>query len=94
MAQQLQELYEQVLSDLQNGQQELEMSAQQAEEWCCECEEAKQLHDMTIAKMAELEEENWHVAKQKVDLGLQRQCEYQELERYWASNIQCQQKKE
>ena len=64
VAQQLQELYEQVLSDLQNGQQELEISAQQVEEWCCECEEAKQLHDMTVAEMAELEEENQRVAKQ------------------------------
>ena len=86
-AQQLRELYEQALQDLQDRQQELEASARRVEELGREREEDRQLHDATVTKMAELEEENWRMAKQKVDLY--RRCECQELDRYQALEAQC-----
>ena len=85
-AQQLRELYEQALRDLQDRQQELEASARRVEELGREREEDRQLHDATVTKMAELEEENRRVVEQKADL--QRQCERQELDRYRALEAQ------
>ena len=84
-AQQLQELYEQALRDLQDRQQELEASARRVEELGRERED-RQLHDATVTKMAELEEENRRVVEQKADL--QRRCERQELDRYRALEAQ------
>ena len=85
-AQQLRELYEQALRDLQDRQQELEASARRVEELGREREEDRKLHDATVKKMAELEEEIRRVVEQKADL--QRRCERQELDRYRALEAQ------
>ena len=82
----MRELYEQALRDLQDRQQELQASARRVEVLGREHEEDRQLHDATVAKMAELEEENRCVAEQKADL--QRRCERQELDRYQALEAQ------
>ena len=71
-----------MLRDLQDRQQELEASAWLVEELGREREEDRQLHDATVTKMAELEEENRRLDKQKADLH--RRCERQELDRYRA----------
>lgn len=66
LVQQLQELYKQALRDLQDRQQELEASAHRVEQLCREHED-RQLHDTTVAKMPQLEE-NRHVAEQQANL--------------------------
>lgn len=59
----LKELYKPALRDLQDRQQELEASTWQVKELCHEHDEAKQLQDANVARMAELEGENQHFSE-------------------------------